>query len=172
MKKFLKKYWSLIVAFLLIVFNTIWCCRDNEAHRNEPKVKVDSTTYVDTIPYLMPVPKDSVVLRYDTLKVPLASIRKGYDSIVGDSMVEVTGVPITQKVYRDPSYIAWVSGYRPSLDSIKVFSSTHYITKTIVERKQPPDVRRFGVGLQAGYGITPRGMQPYVGIGIGMRLWP
>lgn len=174
MKKFWKRYWPLLVASILIVCNTIWYCRDKAAHRNEPKVKVDSTTYVDTIPYLKPVPKDSLVLRYDTLKVPLAkNARKGCDPIVGDSMVEVAGVlPITQKVYRDTTYIAWVSGYRPQLDSIRVLARTHYVTKTIVEKKQPPDKRRVGVGLQAGYGITPSGVQPYMGIGIGVRLWP
>lgn len=174
MKKFWKKYWPLLLASLLIVCNAIWLCCDKEAHRNEPKVKVDSTTYVDTIPYLKPIPKDSLILRYDTLKAPLANARKGYDSIVGDSIMEVTGVvPITQKVYRDTSYMAWVSGYRPQLDSIKVLASTHYITKTIVkESKQPPDKRRIDIGLQAGYGVTPCGIQPYLGIGIGVRLWP
>lgn len=173
MKKFWKNYWPLIVAALLILTNT-WkvLSYDKKHNRNESKVKVDSTTYVDTVPYLMPVPKDSLVLRYDTLKVPLGKTRKGYDSIAGDSVMEVTGMPITQNVYRDTSYIAWVSGYRPCLDSIKVFSTTHYVTKTITERLEPPNKRRVSVGMHVGYGLTPKGILPYLGLGVGYNFWP
>lgn len=140
MKKYLKKYWPLAVAVILIVLNCMLTFKDN-GHKNKgdgKKVKVDSTVYVDTIPYLVPVPKDSVVLRYDTRKVPLADVKTAYDSSTGDSVVIVGNIPVTQNVYRDSSYIAWVSGYRPSLDSIKVFSTTRYVTKIITEESEPP----------------------------------
>ena len=36
-------------------------------------------------------------------------------------------LPITQKVYRDTSYTAWVSGYAAALDSIHIHRPTHYL---------------------------------------------
>ena len=55
MKKYLKKYWPLAVAVILIVLNCMLTFKDN-GHKNKgdgTKVKVDSTVYVDTIPYLV-----------------------------------------------------------------------------------------------------------------------
>ena len=109
-------------------------------------------------------------MRYDTRKVPLADVKTAYDSATGDSVVIVGNIPVTQNVYRDSSYIAWVSGYRPSLDSIRVFSRTRYVTKIITEKSEPPESKRLNFGLQAGYGITPKGIQPYIGIGLGFRF--
>ena len=172
MKKFWKRYWPLLVAFLLIVCNTIWLFRDKEKQRNEAKVKVDSTTYVDTIPYLLPVPKDSLVLRYDTLRVPMAMARPRHDSVAGDSVMEVVGVPIVQKVYRDTSYAAWVSGYRPCLDSIKVLAMTKYVTRTVTITKPPERPHRLVVGPGIGYCVTLDGRTcPYVGIGVSYSLF-
>lgn len=37
---------------------------------------------------------------------------------------------VTQKEYRDSSYVAWVSGVEPQLDSIMVFNNTKYVLKT------------------------------------------
>ena len=35
-------------------------------------------------------------------------------------------LPIEQRQYSDPSYTAWVSGYRPQLDSIQILSLYFY----------------------------------------------
>ena len=171
MKNYFKKHWALIVAVILIGLGDLpfkGCGHKDKS--DNTRVKIDSTVYVDTIPYLVPVPKDSVVLRYDTRKVPLADVKTAYDSATGDSVVIVGNIPVTQNVYRDSSYIAWVSGYRPSLDSIRVFSRTRYVTKIITEKSEPPESKRLNFGLQAGYGITPKGIQPYIGIGLGFRF--
>ena len=33
------------------------------------------------------------------------------------------------------------------------------------------DFNRWGVGAQAGYGITPAGFQPYLGVGVSFNLF-
>lgn len=176
MKQFFKKYWTLVLALVIILVN-VWLANgtDKEKCRDGTEVRNDTTTYVDTIPYFTPVEKESLVLRYDTLRLPLARERPGYDSITGDSvriiMADVT-IPIEQKVYRDTSYIAWVSGYRPCLDSIKVFSSTRYVTRTVTKSKPPDAVRRFYFGPSVGYGITLDGRPcPYIGVGLCYNLF-
>ena len=119
---------------------------------------VERDTITDTIKVVRPVVRDSVVLRYDRLVLPI--VRDSVmvrDSVVIDS-VQVQ-LPITQKCYRDSVYTAWISGYQPKLDSIHIYRPTITINTT----KQP----KFTYGIQAGYGITPKGLQPYLGVGIG-----
>lgn len=76
-----------------------------------------------------------------------------------------------QKHYRGDDYEAWISGYRPRLDSIYVFPETRYITNGIQVKRKPT---RWGIGIQAGYGVTlPNGrpqMAPYIGIGISYNI--
>lgn len=82
-------------------------------------------------------------------------------------------LPIEQRTYADSTYTAWISGYRPKLDSIQIYPQTTTITNTMTithSSKQP----RFSIGLQAGYGATISNNQvkpaPYVGIGISWNL--
>ena len=76
-------------------------------------------------------------------------------------------LPIEQRQYSDPSYTAWVSGYRPQLDSIHIYQQTQYITKEI---KKATKSKRWGIGLQAGYGVSLHNGQvftaPYIGVGL------
>lgn len=132
------------------------------------------TTFIDTIPYYKPVPKDSFVTRYITKVLPVASedtstsvlgdFMQSSDSVSSDSVA--VQVPITQKVYRDSLYTAYVSGYQPSLDSFTIHFPRQVTTITSTIR---PKQSRWGIGLQVGYGITlsptPQ-YSPYIGVGI------
>lgn len=72
-----------------------------------------------------------------------------------------------QRYYKGNDYEAWVSGYRPTLDSIYVFPETRFVTETVQVKRKPT---RWGIGIQAGYGVAlPDGrpqLAPYVGVGI------
>lgn len=119
-------------------------------------------TVVDSVKKSFPVPVDSFVVRYIIKSLPKDSATKQHRS---DS-VKVQ-IPISQKVYEDTLYRAYVSGYEPNLDSITIKQRTTYITRTIRDKES-----RFRIGLQAGYGLTPKGMMPYVGVGLSCRLMP
>ena len=77
-------------------------------------------------------------------------------------------LPREQKRYADTNYVAWVSGYRPRLDSIEVYPSTRYVTKTVT--KMDDSRKRWGIGIQAGCGVGLTGGKvvgvPYIGVGI------
>lgn len=122
---------------------------------------------VDSIKKSYPVPVDSIIIRYATKSLAVARdcVAKDTTQSVNDSMK--VQIPISQKVYEDTLYKAYVSGYEPKLDSITIKQKTTYITHTIRDKES-----RFRIGLQAGYGLTPKGMQPYVGIGVSYRLAP
>ena len=59
-----------------------------------------------------------------------------------------------------------VSG-RPQLDSIQIYQRTEFITKEIKTVTKP---KRWGLGLQAGYGVSLHNGQiqpgPYIGVGL------
>ena len=70
--------------------------------------------------------------------------------------------------YRDSTYRAIVSGYRPSLDEIEIYHRER--TVTVTQRVEVPVRQRWGLGLTAGYGATAVGgsvqLAPYIGIGV------
>ncbi len=112
-----------------------------------------------------------IILRHDTVKIPepvAVSIRTVDTVFITVPMEKDTvqvPLPIEQKMYSSPEYTVWVSGYVPALDSL-------HLNIPVTERNQyrPAPQRRFSAGIQAGYGITPRGLQPYIGIGVSYRL--
>lgn len=153
--------WVLVVLLLLACVVT-WF----RPHESLPTdLRPDTTDYVDTIPYYYPVPKDSVVVRYETVKLP---IKKDSCSTKGDTCtsyfdsVEVE-IPITSKEYEDSLYHLWISGYNVRLDSINVYSRLRERKIPVLARK-----KRWGIGIQTGYGY-PNGW--YIGIGINYNLF-
>lgn len=164
----------------------------------EPYRDTIKTTFVDTIPYYKPVPKDSTVIKYVTATLPKADYKEDnfpnktvtklpesvqkfpesdknlQDSVqnFGKSVPEdsvTVQIPITQKVYEDSTYTAYVSGYRASLDSL-IFKMPREVV-TIKEHSKP---KRWSVGVQVGYGMTLKGtpqFTPYIGVGVSYNLF-
>ena len=129
----------------------------------------DTVTVTDTISryYPKPVGVERVKTEYKWLtRVTTDTVTRF--SVQHDSVL--VEVPITSKHYNAPEYDAWVSGYMPSLDSINVYQRTEYITETVTLSKPP---NRFSIGLQGGYGygFKSKQLEPYVGIGIGIKIF-
>lgn len=92
----------------------------------------------------------------------------------GDGMVMVK-VPITQKVYEDSGYVAWVSGFEQKIDSIRLYERCVTETVTCVEKKKKTGIMgRIGIGITtgAGYGMIHRKADVWVGVGVCVRMWP
>ena len=185
----------LVAAFIASLYlNVRFCMMRREG------IAVSDTTRVtifDTIPYPMPVPKDSLVIRYITEKLPVSTETENFSTKNSDfstgngniAQENITGngnissenipdsaeveIPITQKVYEDSLYRAYVSGYRPNLDSLIIFPR-HDIT-TVKNGYTYPKSRqkRWGIGIHVGYGMTmsrtPQ-LTPYIGFGISYNL--
>lgn len=145
-------------------------------------VRRDTLIIRDTLRVSRPVPVREEVVRYVTVTLPpaparpdssnsnssnLANIGKDSADVLIDDTAKMVMLPITQQVYRDTTYTAWVSGYAAALDSIEVYPRTLIVRQTALPAARP---RRWSFGIQAGYGYTPKGMQPYVGIGININL--
>lgn len=160
------------VTALIIMVSMALLYRGCQKHDVPSSEKVIEIVY-DTIPVFIdtPVPRDSTVIRYKTVTVPVYDTIKFHhaDTLSSDS-VTVT-LPITQKVYKDSTYEAWVSGYMPALDSIIVFQPTKTIINTITNTEVRYKQKRWGLGVQVGIGFTPSKIEPYVGIGVSYNIF-
>ena len=132
-------------------------------------VSRDTVTRIDTVYqyHPMPVEVEKVRTEYRWLTRATTDTVTDYTVLHDSVLVEV---PIESKHYNAPEYDAWVSGYQPSLDSIRVYQKENYITETVTISKPP---NRFTLGLQGGYGYGFRSKtwEPYVGVGLGIRIF-
>ena len=126
--------------------------------KTNPIVRVDTIrdTLRDTVPRFISE------IEIEEVEIPV------YDLITlkGDTVRDTAyvSIPLTQREYRTADYRAWVSGYRPRLDSLYVYP------KTIIQTRHE-EPRRWGIGIIAGYGVGKNGLSPYVGIGGFWRVW-
>lgn len=149
-----------LVALLLLAGLAIY----NRCSKAEVvRVERDTIVVYDTIPDYHPIPKDSIVTKYVTRYLPVVS----HDTI--DRMVTLVNndtvaveVPITSKHYSGDSYDAWVSGFEPSLDSIKVYQRTEYITERVTISK-PPNKWELDAAAGIDYNVTSKRYTPYAG---------
>ena len=113
-----------------------------------------------------PIVRESTIVKYKVVRLPIANDTICVSDTIKDSVF--VQVPIEQKVYSDSNYTAWVSGYRPRLDSISITHTEVSFHNRLVNNNGS---KRLYLGIQVGYGITPRGMQPYLGFGVSYNFF-
>ena len=138
-------------------------------------VERDTIIVHDTIVDIAPVPKDSVRTRWITRWLPAK--RDTSRNVCSENKISVSSakfsasfpqdsalveIPITSKHYQSPEYDAWVSGFEPSLDSIKVYQRTKYITERVTISKPP---NKYELDLVGGinYKVQEKKYTPYAG---------
>lgn len=195
-----KQIKNIIAVLFVAAFIASLCLNVRFCMMRREGIAVSDTTRVtifDTIPYPMPVPKDSLVIRYITEKLPVSTETENFSTKNSDfstgngniAQENITGngnispdnipdsvaveIPITQKVYEDSLYRAYVSGYRPSLDSLIIFPRHDITTVTNGYTYPKSRQKRWGIGIHVGYGMTmsrtPQ-FTPYIGFGISYNL--
>lgn len=142
-----------ILVILLAVACVVAWFRPHEPLPAEirTETKVNTVVKVDTLLIFAPMAPLLVFQLTDTIRI-------------GDTVVYRE-----QVYYEDSLYRAWVSGYRPKLDSLMVFPKTVYQTVTNdIYHTIVPKKKRWGLGVQVGYGY-PSGF--YVGAGVSYDLF-
>lgn len=154
----MKDSWKLILVVVGLMVACFFVGRiTKHAEQIETIVhKTDTLTLWDTVRIDRPVPVIQRVI--DTMYVALADTVSVHDTTF-------VLLPRTQREYQDSLYHAWISGYRPQLDSIEVYTPTKFITKTIMEKP-----KKWHIGVQVGYGVGKEGLSPYVGLGLTYSL--
>lgn len=169
----------ILALFILSVVTNVWLIKRGQIEP-EPQVVIEHDTLWRDTTINKPVAADSTKtgeIVYIKVPYPVPSGCQGtvpwQDSakVQSPDSLEIP-IPIEQKRYEDSLYTAWVSGFRPALDSIRLHQPeiTTTITETIV-KKAP----RLSVGLSVGPGVSidkDHHMGIYVGFTAQYRLWP
>lgn len=155
-----------LIALVWFVIGGICGFFVGKAKYNVPIVESvtrDTIIVVDTAYYDRPIAKDSVVTKFVTRWLPVVrtdTVTK-WDYITMTDTVAVE-VPIESKHYHAPEYDAWVSGFEPSLDSIRVYQRTAYVTE-IRTISKPPNKWELDVVGGIDYGFKSQQYRPYAG---------
>lgn len=174
MKDFLKILLVVIVG--LIAGSYIHKCQSPPSDiPGRSDCMTDTITVYDTIPYIEPAPVHTRQAGYKEVTIPTEYIDRGVDDlpdiradtteiasadVVAETPDSLTlRLPFTQNVYEGEDYKAYVSGIYPSLDSVFVYPRRETVTI-----KKPP--KRWHIGPTIGYGYTPNGFQPYIGVSL------
>jgi hypothetical protein len=158
---------GIFIVFLLAVIGLFSIDRCNRKKDLLPEtiVQVDTIYLHDTIRIVKPVPQR--IKTVDTFRIVLKDTIREKDTVY-------LNLPREQKIYREENYHAWISGYRPALDSIHIFRNTHQIITSTTIHQKPIKPRRWGIGIQAGYGVTYQQNTiqpvPYIGIGLSYTI--
>lgn len=152
----------LLFGFLLGGLFVFLICRAVSLSNGEGAAQ--TTVRIDTIA-LSNVSPDTIYrtkyvvrkfVKFDTITRELRDTIKSFDS------VEVA-IPISEyKYHKDSVYDLTIEGYGVMLKQATFYPQT--ITRTI---KIPKSGFHFSTGVQVGVGMTPKGVQPYTGVGIG-----
>lgn len=108
------------------------------------------------------------IVRTDTIRerIPHFISEMVLDTIFVEKVPEnVLKLPITQKYYNTDSYQAWVSGYKPNLDSINLFNKVveRTVNHTIDRVVYPKSIDWY---LNAGSMFIDKKAAPYVGLNL------
>ena len=146
----MKKWIPYIVIAVLAV-----CLILSLTNRNKNVIETHTT---DTI----------TIVRTDTIRerIPHFISEMVLDTIFVEKVSEnVLKLPVTQKYYNTDSYQAWVSGYKPNLDSINVFNKVveRTVNHTIDRVVYPKSIDWY---LNAGSMFMDKKAAPYVGLNV------
>lgn len=153
------KIMAVFVAFAAIALFVAGYITGDRMSRPDVETRTDTLVVVDTVTIREPEYVERTVVRTELVAV--------HDTVrLRDTLF--VEVPVESRHYSDSLYDAWVSGCMASLDSIRVYPVTRYVT---TERTvKVPERKRWGIGVQAGYGVGKGGLTPYIGVGISYDL--
>ena len=127
-----------------------------------PEMRTDTVIVRDTVYVIIQQPVKEVVTHIvrDTFFV--------YELKSDTAFVEI---PITSKIYADSLYRAYVSGYKPSLDSLMLYPIKEVITNTVYVPKIEYKRHKWSVGVHVGYGTDFQHFSPYIGVGVQYNIF-
>lgn len=150
-----KILWTVIILFALL--SAFYMGRNSVKAR---VVEVDRVVY-DTIVHEK--------VKVDTMwctrveKVYLTEVRRDTVTIRDTVLVEV---PIYTYIASDSLYKVVVEGFGVEFKSVEVYPKTIYKERTDIIKER----NRWGIGVQAGYGISKDKLTPYIGIGVSYNI--
>lgn len=152
---------AIAVALLVAAFLLGRCTAPKYEAETQVIEKVDTMVVRDTIIREKPSYRTEYVFVRDSVRVQV------HDTVY-------INLPRQLRVYQDSLYRAEVSGVDPTLDRIEVYPQTKVVTKIETQTIRVTERRKWGIGVQVGYGITKQGNAfnpgPYIGVGVSYNI--
>lgn len=147
----------ILVGVSVIVYLLGYRDGSNQATRDSVE-RVDTLVIRDTITQYKPIVEERVVL--ERVPYPVTDTLKIHDTLFVYLQRE-------QVIWKDEYSEVYASGINPQVDSVKHFIQERLVT---IERSVPVKKPcRWGIGVQAGYGIQigkEVAISPYIGVGL------
>jgi hypothetical protein len=170
LKHWVLLHWGYIFYVAVFLFYSIclYQCGRRHAARLTNEVSKTTTQIVsstDKLPKVIST-KPLYLYRYIRPKQSSSNTLKLKNEVFGktEQPLDTVPIPITQQKYEGTNYTAYVSGFHQQLDSIEV--RERVITNTIVKKRS-----RWNIGISAGYACTPKGLSPYIGVGVTWNIF-
>ena len=167
-KKWISLHWGYIfyVAVFLFYSVMLYQCGRRHAARLTNEVSKTTTQIVSKTDKLPKVISTKPLYLYRYIRQSSSNTLKLKNEVLGktEQPLDTVQIPISQNVYQGTNYTAYVSGFHQSLDSIEV--RERVITNTIIKKRS-----RWNVGISTGYACTPKGLSPYIGVGVTWNIF-
>lgn len=167
-----KTFWILVAVLVVSITINVWQWKNQP--EAETKVEHDTVWKDTTITPPQPTEQketgEAIYVKVPIPPTPQPKDTTGTVEVPTGQDSATIALPVEQKRYDDSLYTAWVSGFRPRLDSIRLHfpDITHTITNTVYA--EPPRLT-WGIQIGAGYGIVNRKPDVYIGVGLQYNIW-
>ncbi|MBO4718962.1 MAG: hypothetical protein J5658_03710 [Prevotella sp.] len=150
----------LLVAIVLFLAGLI---TGNLTAKREPetivKVQIDTLYRYDTIRVETPKIIEKRVV--DTMTVEVVDYKVVHDTAF-------VNLPREEVEYRDTSYRAVVSGFNPRLEELEIYQKERIVT---IQTERVIKPSPWALSVSAGYGVSTKGLTPYIGVGVSYNLY-
>ena len=121
--------------------------------------KVDTLVIRDTIKQIEPVLVEKKVVKVDTLQVTdTLTLRDTLFILLEREQIR----------WEDSLAVVYASGIRPAVDSVIHYTKDRIVT--IETTRVVKEKSRWGLGIQAGAGMSTQGVVPYIGVGVSWNI--
>lgn len=148
--------WVVVVLFMLL--SAFFMGRNSVKPTivEKPRIVYDTITHTQIVHDTMW--RDRFVYR------DMPVVVKDVDTVRVTDTVKVA-IPIYNYHFKDTLYDIYADGYDVTIKSVTVYPRTEYRTERVEVKN------RWGLGIQAGYGVSKDGLSPYVGIGVSYNIF-
>ncbi|MGM9767863.1 MAG: DUF6808 domain-containing protein [Candidatus Cryptobacteroides sp.] len=151
-------YILVIILTMLSSFYIFTRCQDGRPGKKELETVRDTVILKDTV--IITRPLSEVRYKRDSIIITLPEIRIEMPSDTVHDTIYVW-LPAESIVWTDSLCSVYAHGVMTEIDSV-----LHFNTSMLIYQEEKPRPKRWGLGVQAGYGASRDGLTPYIGIGL------